>query len=358
MVQAAAAQAAVYIIISGYGLEVRVLGMKPDYFFHGVLSPYGRVTGLFILEDGDMRHETKIARHTKNSQPVLPVWAALPTSSGRGTIMKEQDIMIQKLNTFLSAFKSLNNSHNEDETVYREMEKVIGEFSFFILNKRNSALWDSMECQNNTALNILAEQLREQSAFCVWSLEKYRALEFQKNKQGIADYFRNIEVCIETEFGSFEITGDSKVLMIGVGAFPMTPLLIVQKTGAEVVGIDIDSRAIDLARTLIHRLNKNTRIAIKGCTVDQLEFTKKVTHIIFASTVKEKFDILKQLHPLTNQDVVVAMRYGNGFKSLFNYPLEDIGSSDWKIVNNVSLEENIFDIALYKKVNNERNGEI
>jgi hypothetical protein len=234
------------------------------------------------------------------------------------------------------------------------MEQVIGEFSLFILNKRNCEIWNRMERQHDEALNKLAEQLREESAFCVWALEKYRALEWQKNKQEIADYFKNIEACIETEFCSFEITCGSKVLMIGVGAFPMTPLLIAQKTGAEVVGIDIDFRAIDLARAVVTIVDKNARIAIKRCTVDQLEFTKEATHIIFASTVKEKFDILKQLYPLTKKDVVVAMRYGNGFKSLFNYPLEDIGSSHWKIVNNISQEENIFDIALYKKANAER----
>ncbi|MDR2393034.1 MAG: hypothetical protein LBD93_02600 [Treponema sp.] len=267
--------------------------------------------------------------------------------------MNDQNMMMQKLDTFLSAFRWLNSAHKQDETMYHEMEEVIGEFSSFILNKRNGALWNLMEQQHDGVLSMLVEQLREQSAFCVWALEKYRAMELQKNKQRIADYFKNIEACIETECGSFEITCDSKVLMIGVGAFPMTPLLIAKKTDAEVVGIDIDSRAIDLARAVVTIVDKNARIVIKGCTVDQLGFTKKATHIIFASTVKEKFDILKQLYPLTNKDVVVAMRYGNGFKSLFNYPLEDIGSSHWKIVNNISQEENIFDIALYKKVNGE-----
>jgi hypothetical protein len=78
LVQAAAAQVAVYIIISGYGLEVRVLGMKPDYSFCvRCFTPCGRVSGLFILEECDMWYKTKIARYTKNSQPVLPVWAAL-----------------------------------------------------------------------------------------------------------------------------------------------------------------------------------------------------------------------------------------------------------------------------------------
>jgi hypothetical protein len=267
--------------------------------------------------------------------------------------MNDQERMMQNLDTFLSTFRHLNSFHKENETIYHEMEQVIGEFSFFILNKRNHEIWSRMERQHDGALRKLAEQLREESAFCVWALEKYRAIELQEHKQGMAEYFKNIEACIETEFGSFEITCDSKVLMIGVGAFPMTPLLIAKKTGAEVLGIDIDSRAIDLAREVVAMVDKNARITIKGCTVDRLEFTKKATHIIFASTVKEKFNILKQLHPLTNKDVVVAMRYGNGFKSLFNYPLEDIGSSHWKIVNNVSQEENIFDIALYKKVDTE-----
>jgi CTP:phosphocholine cytidylyltransferase-like protein len=261
--------------------------------------------------------------------------------------------MIQQLEDFLSTFRRLNVNHKRNRHIYQQMEQVIGEFSFFILNKENRDLWNCMEHQNNTTLTMLAEQLREQSAFCVWDLEKYRAIEFKKNRQSIADYFKNIEGCIETEFGSFEISLDSKVLMIGVGAFPMTPIVIAKKTGAEIVGIDIDSEAIDLARAVVTIADKNARIAIKERTVDQLEFTKMATHIIFASTVKEKFAILKQLHPLTNENAVVAMRYGNGFKSLFNYPLENIDSSLWKIVNNVSQEENIFDIALYKKADGE-----
>jgi hypothetical protein len=265
--------------------------------------------------------------------------------------MNDKTMLIQQLNDFLSAFIRLNAAHKRNENIYQEMEQVIGVFSFFILKKENRELWDRIEHQNDVALTMLTEQLREQSAFCVWTLEKYRAIEFKKNRQGIADYFKNIEGCIETEFGSFEISSDSKVLMIGVGAFPMMPILIAKKTGAEIVGIDIDSTAIDLARAVVTIADKNARIDITGRTVEQLAFTKMATHIIFASTVKEKFAILEQLYPLTNDDVVVAMRYGNGFKSFFNYPLEMTDGSLWKIVNNVSQEDNIFDIALYKKAN-------
>ncbi|RCX19405.1 nicotianamine synthase-like protein [Anaerobacterium chartisolvens] len=263
--------------------------------------------------------------------------------------MTDEDMLVKELNNFLSEFRQLNISHKQNADNYKEMEKTIGEFSSFILNKKNDEIWKQMENKNDDILEKLVEEIREQSAFCVWAMEKYRAVELQKNREGIAEYFSNIEACIETEFGSFEITADSKVLLIGAGAFPMTPLLIARRTGAEVVGIDIDPEAVNLARIVVGMLDKSSRITIKDCPADQLEFTREATHIVFASTVKEKFDILNQLHPLTNKDVVVAMRYGDGFKSLFNYPLQDTDSSLWNIVNNVSWQENVFDIALYKK---------
>lgn len=264
--------------------------------------------------------------------------------------MKNQEAFVTQLNAFLSEFRQLNISYKQNKNNYSNMEKTIGEFSLFILSKKNEEIWKQLECQYDDGLAKRVAELRDQSALCVCAMEKYRAIELQKNRQGIADYFSNIEACIETEFSSFEVTSDSNVLLIGSGAFPMTPLLVAKKTGAEVVGIDIDTEAVNLARNVVNLLYKNARITIKDCSVDQLEFTQKATHIIFASTIKMKFNILKQLHPLTNKDVVVAMRYGNGLKSLFNYPLQDVDSSLWKMVDNVSQPKNIFDIALYKKV--------
>lgn len=263
--------------------------------------------------------------------------------------MTDQTALIHQLDTFLSKFGQLNIAHKQYGNNYDEMEKKIGEFTAFILDKENEEAWEQMERQNDVDLPKRVAELREQSAYCVWAMEKYRAIELQKDRQGIADYFHNIEACIETEFGSFEITSNSKVLMIGAGAFPMTPLLIANTTGAEVVGIDIDPEAIYLAKTVVNMLGKNAKITIEASTIDQMAFTREATHIVFASTIKEKFDLLTQLHPLTNKDVVVAMRYGNSFKSLFNYPLRDTDSSLWKIVRQVSQPDHVFDVALYKK---------
>ncbi|MNZ58680.1 Nicotianamine synthase protein [compost metagenome] len=259
-------------------------------------------------------------------------------------------MLIQQMEAFLSEFRELNLSYNQHANNYSEMEKTIGEFTAFVLNQQNEEIWKQVESHfnNNKLVRNIAE-LREQSAYCVWAMEKYRAMELLLNRQGIAEYFNNIEACIASEFGRFEITTGSKVLLIGAGAFPMTPLLIARKTGAEVVGIDIDPEAVGLARNVVSLLGQNSSIRIENITIDQLDFTQRATHIVFASTIKEKFELLQQLHPLTNGNVVVAMRYGNGLKSLFNYPLQDVDSSLWRIVNRVQQPGNVFDVAIYKK---------
>ncbi|NMO97663.1 nicotianamine synthase family protein [Paenibacillus lemnae] len=260
-----------------------------------------------------------------------------------------EEVLLQQLNSFLQQFRELNLSFQQGKENYEEMENVIGAFTSFVLNRDYEILWESVQQNSDLRFSSIVSQLREQSAYCVWAMEKHRAAELLKNRNEIADYFSNIESCIETEFGSFEISSDSKVLMIGSGAFPMTPLLIAERTGAEVVGIDIDPEANELARQVITLLGDSLDIRIEQVTVDQLPFTREATHIVFASTIKEKFQLLSQLHALSREDVVIAMRYGDGLKSLFNYPLQDVDSSQWTMVHNVSQPQQVFDIALYRK---------
>lgn len=264
-------------------------------------------------------------------------------------MVNNQITLIQQLETFLSEFRQLNMMSKQNVNAYSNMEKTIGEFTTFVLSKKNDQIWREIDQNKNHYLVNVISELREQSAFSVWEMEKYRTLEFQKEREEIANYFNNIEACIQTEFDSFEITATSKVLLIGSGAFPMTPLLIAKNTGAEVVGIDIDPEAISLSRIIIDSIDVNSNIIIEDSKVDQLEFTRKATHIIFASTVKEKYDILDQLHPLTNTEVVVAMRYGDGLKSLFNYPSQNVNPSRWIIAKSILHPGNVFDTILYKK---------
>ncbi|UUZ84724.1 methyltransferase domain-containing protein [Paenibacillus sp. P26] len=180
-------------------------------------------------------------------------------------------------------------------------------------------------------------------------MEKYRALKLLNGKAERTDYFKNIEACIEQEFGSFQVRSGSKVFMVGSGSFPMTPLLVAERTEAEVVGIDIDEEAVELGRKVTEVLGSGLRIRLEHASVEHLDETKEATHIIFSSTVADKYEPLDRLHSLTNEHVVVAMRYGDRLKSLFNYPMQAVDGRKWKLVETILRPDHVFDNALYKK---------
>nr|WP_230876405.1 class I SAM-dependent methyltransferase [Bacillus sp. SRB1LM] len=254
------------------------------------------------------------------------------------------------LNDYLEKFNNLSEKYDHTINNYLELESLIDEYSNFIVNTRNQEMWEKLQQQENCDLNQLIVSLREKSSSCVAIMEKYRALKLLSGAAEITDYFKNIESCIAKEFGSFQITSNSKVLLVGSGSFPMTPLLIAKRTGAEVVGIDIDDEAIELGLGVVERLGTGLNIRLEKVSVENLDFTKDATHIICSSTVKEKYNILEQLHTLTNDNVVVAIRYGDQLKSLFNYPSKEVDKQKWNKIDDILRPNDVFDIELYRKV--------
>lgn len=250
---------------------------------------------------------------------------------------------------FLETFDGVAEKYDCTVNHATQLEFTITEYSKFITSESNKDIWEQVVREDPLGFHQLLEELRKKSAICVAIMEKYRAIKFLNGKEEITDYFKNIESCIAKEFGVFQVQSQSKVLLIGSGSFPMTPLLIASQTGAEVVGIDIDDEAITLGLNVVESLGSELNIRLENTFVEDLDFTKEATHIIFSSTVDKKYEIMDQLHPLTKDDVVVAMRYGDGLKSLFNYPMKKVDGQKWKMVQNILRPEHVFDIALYKK---------
>ncbi|UNT71694.1 class I SAM-dependent methyltransferase (plasmid) [Bacillus sp. N447-1] len=264
--------------------------------------------------------------------------------------MNDLENFLKCMINYLERFNTLTGRYDHTINNCLELETLIDEYSHFIVNTRNKEIWEKLQQQEHYDLKQLAVSLREKSAFCVAIMEKYRALKLLTGVAEITDYFKNIESCIEKEFGSFQITSDSKVLLVGSGSFPMTPILIAKRTGAEVVGIDIDDEAIELGLNVVERLGAGLNIRLERVPVENLDFTKDATHIIFSSTVKDKYNILEKLHTLTNENVVVAIRYGNQLKSLFNYPSREVDKQKWNKVDDILRSNDVFDIELYQKV--------
>ncbi|MFB7813417.1 SAM-dependent methyltransferase [Paenibacillus chitinolyticus] len=263
--------------------------------------------------------------------------------------MHTPEQFLQTLNGFQAQFAQLAERYEGTAQGSSELEAILDDYSAFITNEANEESWEHLNRQDSGHMSRLVEDLRKTSAFCVAIMEKYRAWKLLNGDAERTEYFRNIESCIEKEFGSFQVTADSKVLLVGSGSFPMTPLYIAKRTGAEVIGIDIDREAVELGRRVVEELGSGLKIRLENVFVEHLDDIREVTHIIFSSTVANKYELLDQLEALTERDVIVAMRYGDGLKSLFNYPMQKVNGRKWSLVETVLRPGHVFDIALYRK---------
>ncbi len=255
-----------------------------------------------------------------------------------------------RLNDYHDRFAALAGAYDGTSNQSAALEAVIDDYAAFVIDEDSQCAWAKLEAQLSVPpLRTLIESLRSASAQCVAIMEKYRAIRLLEGQIERSAYFRNIESCIEQEFGSFGVGSDATIVLVGSGAFPMTPLFVARQTGAAVIGVDIDPEAIALGRQVIDRLGEGLDIRLEGVSVDKLEAIGSATHIIFSSTVSVKYALLDRLHGLTGSDVVVAMRYGDRLKSLFNYPMEPVDARKWRLAETVLRPGQVFDIALYRK---------
>ncbi|MEK5237546.1 SAM-dependent methyltransferase [Paenibacillus sp. FSL L8-0470] len=259
-------------------------------------------------------------------------------------------MLLSTLYEFAAKFRKMADEFDGTSGRSVELTGIIDDYTGFIMNPRNQEIWEKLEPQSSKEVMRLTAELREVSARCVSIMEKYRALHVLNGSEERTEYFANIESGIEREFGSFQIDSESRVVMVGSGAFPMTPMLISRRTNAEVLGIDIDEEAVILSNKVLSKLGDYLPVRLVTGLVIQYETElKQATHIIFSSTVAEKYNLLDQLYALTGQQVVVAMRYGNRLKSLFNYPMKTVNETKWILAEQILCPDQVFDVALYCK---------
>lgn len=253
----------------------------------------------------------------------------------------------EKINGFLTEFEHQYNKTIKNSENINKLEALIEKYSEFILDEYYLHMYENWV--DSSEKKRMTQQLADITAKSVKQMEILRAQRLLDGKMSTSQYFENIEHCINEEFGQCKVTANDTLLLVGSGAYPMTLIQVAKETGAKVIGIDIDEKAVELGQQVVRMLAPEVNIHITNKTVDQLEDIKAVTHIIFSSTVPVKYEILEQLYDLTNEHVVIAMRYGNGFKSLFNYPTKKVDFEKWQCVHRHIRSNQIFDVALYRK---------
>lgn len=230
-----------------------------------------------------------------------------------------------------------------------DLEVLMSDYSDLVTDEHHEVAFRQLQQDDPGGTAELVGDLRAQSSRCAAVAEKHRALGLLEGRDDAEGYFAHVESCIAEEFGALAPTAQSSVLLVGSGAFPMTLLNVAERTGAAAAGVDVDQEAVDLGRRVVERLGSTLGVVLERRPAEELDFTRRATHVVFSSTVSVKYDLLDRLHPFTRDDVVVAMRFGDGLKSLFNYPMEPVDPERWRLVETVRQPDQVFDIAVYAK---------
>lgn len=274
--------------------------------------------------------------------------ADLSTHKPRGLTASAHD-MLRSLHAYRGRFVAAADAYDGSTRRASALEEVMADYSVFVTDERNEAPFLALKQEGSPSTADLVSDLRAQSARGAAVMEKYRALRLLDGHTGAAGYFANVESCIAEEFGALAPSPDSSVLLVGSGSFPMTLFNVAQRTGAPVAGVDIDAEAVELGRRVVRLLGNTLDITLEDRSIEDLPFTKGATHVVFSSTVEAKYDLLHKMHPVTRDSVVVAMRFGNGLKSLFNYPMQAVDPERWHLVETIRRPDQVFDIAVYTK---------
>lgn len=213
----------------------------------------------------------------------------------------------------------------------------------FITSEENEEQWrlwgndeDIIECSN---------KLRDISALALSHMEKYQSIRVLEKNEAIGTYLAILSNTIREELEQFQIDGTSKVLFVGSGALPLTALTIAKETKADVMCQDIDNEAVYLGSRVAEVYGLHNQVHFSRNHLKNLSFLQEATHIIIASLVGNKIEVLEELKQVIQTDTHVILRYGNGLKSLFNYPLEKDLSQDWELTP-LALNKSIYDTVI------------
>ncbi|USK68301.1 nicotianamine synthase family protein [Peribacillus asahii] len=260
--------------------------------------------------------------------------------------MKEKYKFLLSLRLLEYEIKELMVYSEECRVCFELLKKKLDDLCQFVICEDNLNQWQLWGCHSEVKKH--SERLRETSVKALCAMEKYQSICTCNNELNLSDYINALSNSVKRELDHFCIDDTSKVLFIGSGAFPTSALTIAQEAGAKVVGLDIDNEAVELAKKVTKVSGLESRVRFSSESLYNLDFVKEATHIIIASLVRNKLEVLESLRTNINLNAKIILRYGNGLKSAFNYPLEKDLSPDW-IETKISESKNIYDTIMLEK---------
>ncbi|MGC9402724.1 nicotianamine synthase family protein [Vibrio genomosp. F10 str. 9ZC157] len=213
----------------------------------------------------------------------------------------------------------------------------------FIRDPNHQAIWQRHLLCGEVDRQL--KRLRETAIHALCLLERHQSACAKQHTLDVTQYLNRLSVSASTELQEARISLDSKVLFIGSGSYPLSAFTIAQLTGADVLGVDIDEKAVKLASDLGYTSQK---VSFTHDTLKDVLQRYTPTHVIIASLVEHKWEVLAQLRPLISDSTCILVRFGNGIKSAFNYPFNPNLSMGWRSTS-LDNKQAVYDVIMMEK---------
>ncbi|MCA0987359.1 nicotianamine synthase family protein [Guptibacillus algicola] len=207
----------------------------------------------------------------------------------------------------------------EFDGCYELLRKKLDDLCSFIKSEENSWKWDQWGALQE--IQELSERLRETSVSALCDVEKYQSVRAEQYGISSSQYITSLARSVKEEYRYLGIHKASTVLFIGSGAFPTTALTIAKETGARVICLDIDREAIDLSIQVARASGLEKQLSFLHGEIQNYKEFENITHVLVASLVKNKLEVIDALQDKVTEETKVIVRFGNGLKSIFNYPI-------------------------------------
>lgn len=261
--------------------------------------------------------------------------------------MKERFQLLLSLKVIEYEINELFKFAKECDECFDLLKTKLDSLHHFMMDATNLKRWK--EWGEDKDIVSFCEKVREASVQALCEMEKFQSLRSCNHQLNASEYIQTLSQSVKQELEELNINNNSKVLFIGSGAFPISALTIASEKNAEVHCIDIDEQAVEMGRRVSELTGLQMHVTFENKKLNNLPFAKKATHVVIASLVKNKREVLNELKESLQPHTQVVLRYGNGLKSIFNYPLEMDLSDDWEF-QRVNETEGIYDTMILKRL--------
>lgn len=205
------------------------------------------------------------------------------------------------------------------EENFELLKANIDELCSFIIKKENHLSF--FQTTENENIRTYVVSIRDLSTKILGIIEKEEARKILEDANSCfqyGQYGEELKLTVKQEIHDYKMTSQDHVLFVGSGSMPITAFTIAKETGAEITCVDIDKEALDLSKKVAIKLGFPNIIFENDLFSLPLD---KYSHIIIASLVPLKCEILENIRKSIPVTTKLILRYGNELKELFNYPI-------------------------------------